>query len=85
MKDDKNKNEQNKEPIAPSEGIRSAAARGQAPAARGDGPAGRGPKMEYLELSPSLHLSRLIARIDEEAHRFAVTYHSLLKRKSMLT
>ena len=36
------------------------------------------------EFSISSHLSRLIARIDEEAHRFAVTYHSLLKRKSML-
>ena len=30
------------------------------------------------------HIARLIARIDEEAHRFAITYHSLLKRKSML-
>jgi len=30
------------------------------------------------------HVARLIARVDEEAHRFAITYHSLLKRKSML-
>ena len=30
------------------------------------------------------HIARLIARIDEEAHRFAVTYHSLLKRRGML-
>ena len=37
-----------------------------------------------LELPASSHISRLIARIDEEAHRFAITYHSLLKRKSML-
>lgn len=37
-----------------------------------------------LPLSSSSHIARLIARIDEEAHRFAVTYHSLLKRKSML-
>lgn len=37
-----------------------------------------------IPLSKSSHISRLIARIDEEAHRFAVTYHSLLKRKSML-
>lgn len=36
------------------------------------------------ELSPSSHVARLIARIDEEAHRFAITYHSLLKRKNML-
>ncbi len=38
----------------------------------------------YLELPTSSHISRLIARVDEEAHRFAITYHSLLKRKSML-
>ena len=38
----------------------------------------------FLELSNSSHVARLIARIDEEAHRFAITYHSLLKRKSML-
>ena len=36
------------------------------------------------ELSSSSHVARLIARIDEEAHRFAITYHSLLKRKNML-
>ena len=42
------------------------------------------PELKYLELSTSSHLARLIARIDEEAHRFAITYHSLLKRKSML-
>ena len=39
---------------------------------------------EDLELSGSSHVARLIARIDEEAHRFAITYHSLLKRKKML-
>ena len=37
-----------------------------------------------FELPSSSHISRLIARVDEEAHRFAITYHSLLKRKSML-
>ena len=37
-----------------------------------------------LELSSSSHVARLVARIDEEANRFAITYHSLLKRKSML-
>jgi excinuclease ABC subunit C len=36
------------------------------------------------ELPRDSHISRLIARIDEEAHRFAITYHSLLKRKGML-
>lgn len=37
-----------------------------------------------VNLSSSSHIARLIARIDEEAHRFAVTYHSHLKRKNML-
>ena len=37
-----------------------------------------------LHLSPDSHIAKLIARIDEEAHRFAITYHTLLKRKDML-
>ena len=35
-------------------------------------------------LAPGSHVARLVARIDEESHRFAITYHTLLKRKSML-
>ena len=42
------------------------------------------PKPRALELPSGSHVSRLIARIDEESHRFAITYHSLLKRKNML-
>lgn len=38
----------------------------------------------FQELPTDSHIARLIARIDEEAHRFAITYHSLLKRKNML-
>lgn len=42
------------------------------------------PEKGILPLSSGSHVARLIARIDEEAHRFAITYHSLLKRKNML-
>ncbi|MBR2659451.1 GIY-YIG nuclease family protein [Candidatus Saccharibacteria bacterium] len=34
--------------------------------------------------APDSHLAKLIARIDEEAHRFAITYHRLLQNKNML-
>ena len=40
--------------------------------------------LETVELPTGSHIARLIARIDEESHRFAITYHSLLKRKNML-
>ncbi|MBR3269757.1 GIY-YIG nuclease family protein [Candidatus Saccharibacteria bacterium] len=39
---------------------------------------------KLIKLDKSSHVARLIARIDEESHRFAITYHTLLKRKSML-
>ena len=41
-------------------------------------------EMSFLDLPDNSHIAKLIARIDEEAHRFAITFHSLLKRKSML-
>lgn len=41
-------------------------------------------KLKYVELPTSSHVARLVARVDEESHRFAITYHSLLKRKNML-
>lgn len=37
-----------------------------------------------LHLPSGSHIAKLIARIDDEAHRFAITYHTLLKRKQML-
>ena len=37
-----------------------------------------------LSLSTNSHIAKLISRIDDEAHRFAITYHTLLKRKNML-
>ncbi len=42
------------------------------------------PGRGIVKILPSSHIARLIARVDEESHRFAVTYHSLLKRKNML-
>ncbi|MBQ2638798.1 GIY-YIG nuclease family protein [Candidatus Saccharibacteria bacterium] len=39
---------------------------------------------EEIEISPDSHVAKLIARIDEEAHRFAISYHRLLKRKKMI-
>ena len=43
-----------------------------------------GATLSMVNLSSGSHIARLIARIDEESHRFAITYHSLLKRKNML-
>jgi len=37
-----------------------------------------------IELPNTSHIAKLISRIDDEAHRFAITYHTLLKRKNML-
>ena len=37
-----------------------------------------------IETSSESYIAKLITRIDEESHRFAITYHSLLKRKNML-
>ena len=42
------------------------------------------PDQGSFEINPNSHMAKLIARIDEEAHRFAITYHRLLKRKNML-
>lgn len=37
-----------------------------------------------VELASDSHVAKLVARIDEESHRFAVQYHTLLKRKDAL-
>ena len=39
---------------------------------------------DFVELPSDDHLAKLIARIDEESHRFAIQYHTLLKRKDAL-
>lgn len=39
---------------------------------------------QHEVLPPDSHIAKLIARIDEESHRFAISYHRLLKRKTML-
>ena len=44
----------------------------------------KGSELQELSLENDSHLARLIARVDEESHRFAITYHTLLKRKHML-
>lgn len=33
--------------------------------------------------APDSHVAKLIARIDDESHRFAITYHRLLKKKAL--
>ena len=38
----------------------------------------------FEELDKDSHIAKLIARIDEESHRFAIQYHNLLKRKNAL-
>jgi excinuclease ABC subunit C len=42
------------------------------------------PDASIYELNKDSHVAKLIARIDEESHRFAITYHRLLRRKNML-
>jgi len=37
-----------------------------------------------IELGHDDHIAKLIARLDEESHRFAITYHQLLRGKAML-
>ena len=41
-------------------------------------------KYRMVELASDSHIAKLIARIDEESHRFAIQYHTLLKRKDAL-
>jgi excinuclease ABC subunit C len=37
-----------------------------------------------VPLDNKSHLAKLVARIDDEAHRFAINYHTLLRKKNML-
>lgn len=39
---------------------------------------------EHVAIQHNSHIVKLLQRIRDESHRFAVTYHTLLKRKSML-
>ena len=43
-----------------------------------------GEDYRMVELAPDGHTAKLIARIDDESHRFAIQYHTLLKRKDAL-
>ena len=38
---------------------------------------------QSVPLASDSHIAKLIARIDEESHRFAITYHRLLQRKRL--
>ena len=42
------------------------------------------PGQGVFNINKDSHVAKLIARIDEESHRFAITYHRLLRRKNML-
>jgi excinuclease ABC subunit C len=42
----------------------------------------RGAKYQTIELARHSHVAKLIARLDDEAHRFAVSYHTALRSKS---
>ena len=42
-----------------------------------------GDDYKIVPLPSDSHIAKLIARIDEESHRFAITYHTLLKRKNL--
>ena len=67
--------------ILGTSGARQREAEHASPMAMGASDATR--ELENLELPQSSHIARLIARIDEESHRFAITYHSLLKSKNL--
>ncbi len=43
-----------------------------------------GETYRLVPLKPDSHIARLISRIDDEAHRFAITYHRQLRSKRML-
>ena len=38
----------------------------------------------FFDVPNNSHIAKLIQRIDDEAHRFAITYHRLLRNKNML-
>lgn len=41
-------------------------------------------QVTHFQVPRNSHIIKLVQRIRDEAHRFAVTYHTLLKRKNML-
>lgn len=41
----------------------------------------KGDRYDTMPLASDSHIAKLIARIDDEAHRFAVSYHTTLKRQ----
>ena len=41
-------------------------------------------QVTHFQVPRNSHIIKLVQRIRDEAHRFAITYHTLLKRKNML-
>jgi len=41
-------------------------------------------EFSHVRLPKNSHIIKLLQRIRDESHRFAITYHTLLKSKSML-
>jgi len=42
------------------------------------------PDGKIAEIAPDGHLQKLLTRVDEEAHRFAVNYHTYLRQKKLV-
>ena len=51
---------------------------------KSEGVSHRNSNYETIKLDTDNHEAKLIIRIDEEAHRFAISYHTLLKRKNQI-
>ncbi len=53
------------------------------PSSNAEQPSADSSNFRFVPLPSDSHIAKLIARIDEESHRFAITYHRQLQRKSI--